>query len=520
MRTSFRVATIILVVIVVAGCGLFQSAEHRAIRERIAIESNQADTFIGGGWDIKFYSDTVRSSETGSIDSAAGNVQFDGTLSIGGVATFAGSIDLDGAELTLDADADTSITADTDDQVDFEIGAADEYTMTASGMYFQGNELVLDADADSSLTVSTDDQLDIELNSTDEYTLTATAMYFQANSLVLDADIDTSITADTDDQIDIELNGSDDFQFTINTFTALSGSAIEANTINETTGGSGVNVDSVLLKDGSADLTLGPLTLQNDEGIGNATNGEIDFLISGNREFTFTSTSMEIWANELFLDADADTSLHSDVDDQIDFTLGGQVDAVFAANLFQLSTGTVLEVDVVNEETADAGVTVEGVLLKDGEVVSTGAITVAFGSILYVSDIIEASADEGVNIEGSSLIDSNIIAGAALTTTTFMEIGTWLRPSLQSTIVVTNGGTITPTGTYQPISAVAAVGLDDIVIMSDGDVLVLTNVDSNTVTITDTGVIMLSGNIALGEYDTLTLLCDGTNWIQIATSNN
>jgi len=43
-----------------------------------------------------------------------------------------GAYDLDGNELTLDADADTSITASTDDQIDFEIAGADDFTMTAN----------------------------------------------------------------------------------------------------------------------------------------------------------------------------------------------------------------------------------------------------------------------------------------------------------------------------------------------------------------------------------------------------
>jgi len=47
---------------------------------------------------------------------------------IGGV----GAVDLDGNELTLDADSDTSITASTDDQIDFEIAGADDFTMTAN----------------------------------------------------------------------------------------------------------------------------------------------------------------------------------------------------------------------------------------------------------------------------------------------------------------------------------------------------------------------------------------------------
>jgi len=47
---------------------------------------------------------------------------------IGSVGTY----DLDGGELTLDADSDTSITASSDDQIDFEIAGADDFTMTAN----------------------------------------------------------------------------------------------------------------------------------------------------------------------------------------------------------------------------------------------------------------------------------------------------------------------------------------------------------------------------------------------------
>jgi len=43
-----------------------------------------------------------------------------------------GDHDLDGNELILDADADTSITADTDDQIDIKIAGADDFTFTAN----------------------------------------------------------------------------------------------------------------------------------------------------------------------------------------------------------------------------------------------------------------------------------------------------------------------------------------------------------------------------------------------------
>ena len=103
--------------------------------------------------------------------------------------------------------------------------------------------------------------------------------------LIIDADADTSITADTDDQIDIKIANADDFQITANDFTALSGSVISTNTINETTSGSGVTIDGVLIKDTTIDI-----------------NGTSDGIV---------------------LDADADTTISADTDDQVDIKIGG-----------------------------------------------------------------------------------------------------------------------------------------------------------------------------------------------------
>ena len=46
--------------------------------------------------------------------------------------TSAGAYDLNGAVLTVDADADTTITADTDDQIDIAIAGADDFQFTAN----------------------------------------------------------------------------------------------------------------------------------------------------------------------------------------------------------------------------------------------------------------------------------------------------------------------------------------------------------------------------------------------------
>jgi len=81
------------------------------------------------------------------------------------------SLDLNGSELILDADADSSITADTDDTIDFKIGGADIFQMTATKFDLNAKELILDADADTSITADTDDQIDIKFGGNDRITL-------------------------------------------------------------------------------------------------------------------------------------------------------------------------------------------------------------------------------------------------------------------------------------------------------------------------------------------------------------
>ena len=59
-------------------------------------------------------------------------IHMGGPLPIGGAA----ELDLNGAsdKLILDADADTTISADTDDQIDFKVGGTDEMTLSSTGL--------------------------------------------------------------------------------------------------------------------------------------------------------------------------------------------------------------------------------------------------------------------------------------------------------------------------------------------------------------------------------------------------
>jgi len=103
------------------------------------------------------------------------------------------------------------------------------------------------------------------------------------NNIVLDTDGDTLLDLGTDDQVGITIAGADDFLFLANIFRALSGSVLETNTINETTAGSGVTIDSVVLKNNT--VLAGTLLL----GAGSVTDssGAVSF---GNENLSTTGT--------------------------------------------------------------------------------------------------------------------------------------------------------------------------------------------------------------------------------------
>ena len=145
------------------------------------------------------------------------------TIANSGTATGfnpAGAFDLNGAALTVDADADTTITADTDDQIDIAIAGADDFRITANTLTaLSGSTIATNTIAEttgaSGVTIDGVVLKDttVDINGT-------------ADGIILDTDGDTTISSPTDDQIDIEIAGADDFTITANSFNILAGSTI------------------------------------------------------------------------------------------------------------------------------------------------------------------------------------------------------------------------------------------------------------------------------------------------------
>jgi len=295
--------------------------------------------------------------------------------------------DMHGDELILDADNDTSITADTDDQIDIKIAGADDFRFTpntftilsgstlalatgsaitiaagvelptyvmAGSLDLNGQSLLLDPAGTSSISAAVDGTINIVVAGATDFTITANTLtvpngstiVFSATStldmngqeLILDADGNTSITADTNDQIDIRVGGADDFRFTPNVFLVLNGSSVV---------------------------------------------------------FNVTST-LDMNGQKIILDANADTSLHADTDNQIDIEIGGADDFRFTANNFVVLAGSTIDASL-------------GALRLPAPVAKTSAYTVTSADFGKVITLNKATADTLTLPALSSSIDGAII---------------------------------------------------------------------------------------------------------------
>ena len=159
-------------------------------------------------------------------------------------------------------------------------------------------------------------------------------------------------------------------------------------------------------------------------------------------------------------------------------------------------------------------------LIAGDDVTVTDAVTaadltasddVAVGDDLAVTGL--ATVGETLGVTGASTLASLSVTGAD-------TVGTFQLWTAATAISVTTNGYITPTGTLQPLTSFGNVFSANLSCGAVGRLIVLYNQSSTTITISDTGTVMLSGDTALGQYDTLWLYSDGTNCIELAQANN
>lgn len=185
-----------------------------------------------------------------------------------------------------------------------------------------------------------------------------------------------------------------------------------------------------------------------------------------------------------------------------------------------ISWAVIRRLSVTNE--ADFLTTVD---MNNHAIVNIGAAGTDFaanGSLTTAEDV--TSTDDLIAGNDLTVTDDANITGAM--TAADVTAGDWLHLTASATVAVGAAATITPLGSYQPITSTTGVTTSTSTAIADGsaagDVLILRNANaSDTITVDGAGGnVECGGNIVLGANDALTLLWNGSDWSCLALRDN
>lgn len=343
-----------------------------------------------------------------------GDVLFAGGVEVSGAVTFGGGIAMEGAEITLDADGDTSITADTDDQVDLEIGNADEFVFIADELDVTLGQIVNIGNAGTDFTTA------------GGLTLAGPLLFpdgaVGAPALAHSTDTDTGFYRIAQDNLGLAIAGALDFDFAANDFdlnTSVISNIGNANTDFDTNGGLTLAAP-LFLPDGAvgapaiattSDINTGFYRVSEDV-LGLSINGALDFqwgandmdvqnsIISniGNAGTDFdTNGGLTLAAPLIFPDGavgapalahvtDTDTGFYRIAQDNLGLSIAGALDFDFSANDFDLNTSIISNIGNANTDfETNGGLTLANVLtVSTGGSAITGASTHTLGAAEYL----------------------------------------------------------------------------------------------------------------------------------------
>ncbi len=378
---------------------------------------------------------------------------------IGGV----GAVDLNGATLTLDADGDTDITADTDDQIDIRIAGADDFqftantftaqsgstiaaqaltatTITASGIVktddttdatsttdgslqtdgglsiakdaVLGDDLKLLSDsavlsfgADSDTTLTHTDGTGLTLNSTNKLTFQDTGTYVGSNA---DGDLDVVSDGTAVDSINIESAGG----ITLDAGTAGSGVVYEDD-----------GTEMARLYNSSSDVILETkvsdkdFSIKGNDGGSAITALSLDMSAAGAATFNdkVIATELDISGN---MDIDGTSNLDAvDIDGavQVDAAITvGVDDTGYDVKFFGATSGAYMLWDESTDDLILAGAA--KLYLYDaggGEYLSSSgsALTIASGGIAWELPTSDGSDGQLLKTDGSGNLDWTTVSG-------------------------------------------------------------------------------------------------------------
>ena len=163
--------------------------------------------------------------------------------------------------------------------------------------------------------------------------------------------------------------------------------------------------------------------------------------------------------------------------------------------------------------------------LVNGEALAQGARQ-TFGWVIAKRLTVDTTAAiGGAATVGGALAVTGGASAASLSTTgdvsvgALLNTGTFVVEGGGGNLDVTGYGPLTAVRSFQQLTATGTSGMT-LTVLPKGTVVKLLNMANQTITISDTGTTMLASNAALGQYDTLTVISDGTNMVEIARANN
>ena len=352
-------------------------------------------------------------------------IQSGATLDIqsGATTDFSGGIDLDGALLDLDADGDTSIQASTDDQIDIEISAADDFRFTANtfsalagssinlaataDIHADGAVEIGDGTPDGAVTAGTDETLYVEsyaefdaevefdgiidADSTSDFADTATFSKGSGSAIAISAggDIDLVATADINAYGFVTVgDGTPD-------------GSVAAGTDEELYVEGDFEVDGTAEFDGAVEMDstmtiAGTLTLEAGSDIqpASATNTGAMFCAENTVAYTDTSakTLFVLPANVNIVDAwtDVSTVFNSDGTDLLNVGINaGDTDAYVddldgsATGVLRMGSGATMPAVSTHGDVGASNITIDGIYAAGGSAAGTGLMKVV---ICYIVD--------------------------------------------------------------------------------------------------------------------------------------
>ena len=384
-------------------------------------------------------------------------------------AGFGGATDMEGRELVLDADGDTTITADTDDQIDIKIAGADDFQFTANTFTAQSGSTI----AAQALTATT---------------VTASGIVKTDDTTEATSTTDGSLQTDGGLSVAKDAVLGDDLKL-------LSDSAVLS---------FGADSDTTLTHTDGTGLTLNSTNkfLFRDTGlyINSSTDGQLDLV---------ADTEIQIAATTI--DINGAVAMDGAITGATNITLSGELDAATGDFSGDVDVDGTLEADAITINGTAIG-SIYGAVAGSSSIVTTGAldsgsITSGFGNIDTGSSTITTT---GLITGGSLDIDDVLINGTTIGHTDDTDLITLANgvATVAGEISVTTldiGGTnVTATaaeinlidgGTARGTTAVAD---GDGLLVNDGGTMRMTNV-TTLKTYFQTGISSAADDISTGD---------------------